>query len=130
VPDVDPIAGRQVLEQEERAVAEESPHSKKLQELMFRAWETFGDARHLDSDDRVFVQALARQTADRISVLYGASWREALDWVSQRYVPNSDMPGGPAAASSTTTAGTTGTTTPTTAGGLRRGTAAAESTSV
>jgi len=113
-------------------VADESPHSKKLQELMFRAWETFGDARHLDSDDRVFVQALARQTADRISVLYGASWREALDWVSQRYVPNSDAPGGPAAAStSTTTAatGTSGTTTGTTST-VRRGTTAAESTSV
>ncbi|WP_322747220.1 MULTISPECIES: hypothetical protein [unclassified Frankia] len=81
-------------------MADETPHSKKLQELMFRAWETFGDARHLDSDDRVFVQALARQTADRISVLYGASWREALDWVAQRYVPNDDAPGGSIPASS------------------------------
>ncbi|WP_131748393.1 hypothetical protein [Frankia sp. Cppng1_Ct_nod] len=101
-------------------MADETPHSKKLQELMFRAWETFGDARHLDSDDRVFVQALARQTADRISVLYGASWREALDWVAQRYVPNGDTPGGtvPAAASNGTTAS------------ARRGAAAAESTSI
>lgn len=90
-------------------MADDSPHSKKLQELMFRAWETFGDARHLDSDDRVFVQALARQTADRISVLYGASWREALDWMSQRYVPNSDTPGGavPASASATSPNGAT-----------------------
>jgi hypothetical protein len=95
---------------------------------MFRAWETFGDARHLDSDDRVFVQALARQTADRISVLYGASWREALDWVAQRYVPTSDTPGGPATTSSTTAAGAPSTTT----GGTtsRRGSTAAESTSV
>jgi hypothetical protein len=103
-------------------VADESPHSKKLQELMFRAWETFGDARHLDSDDRVFVQALARQTADRISVLYGASWRDALDWVSQRYVPNSDQPGGlipPPTANSTVP------TTTTTAASSRRGAAAA-----
>ncbi|MDT3438479.1 MULTISPECIES: hypothetical protein [unclassified Pseudofrankia] len=113
-------------------MADESPHSKKLQELMFRAWETFGDARHLDSDDRVFVQALARQTADRISVLYGASWREALDWVSQRYVPNSDVPGGQASATaSTSTTAATGTTTTTGAtSAARRGTAAAESTSV
>jgi len=111
-------------------VADESPHSKKLQELMFRAWETFGDARHLDSDDRVFVQALARQTADRISVLYGASWREALDWVSQRYVPNSDAPGGPASASASTTTGSTATPTTATSGPVRRGTTAAESTSV
>jgi len=111
-------------------VADESPHSKKLQELMFRAWETFGDARHLDSDDRVFVQALARQTADRISVLYGASWREALDWVSQRYVPNSDTPGGPASASASTTTGSTATPTTATSGPVRRGTTAAESTSV
>lgn len=119
-------------------MADESPHSKKLQELMFRAWETFGDARHLDSDDRVFVQALARQTADRISVLYGASWREALDWVSQRYVPNGDAPGGPATAGAATGATTTGTTTGTgsaptttsTTGAARRGTTAAESTSV
>jgi hypothetical protein len=111
-------------------VADESPHSKKLQELMFRAWETFGDARHLDSDDRVFVQALARQTADRISVLYGASWREALDWVSQRYVPNSDAPGGPASASASTTTGSTTTPTTATSGPVRRGTTAAESTSV
>lgn len=113
-------------------MADESPHSKKLQELMFRAWETFGDARHLDSDDRVFVQALARQTADRISVLYGASWREALDWVSQRYVPNSDVPGGPTTGTTGATT-TTGTTTPTTTGATspaRRGTTAAESTSV
>lgn len=108
-------------------MADESPHSKKLQELMFRAWETFGDARHLDSDDRVFVQSLARQTADRISVLYGASWREALDWVSQRYVPNGDTPGGPVPAVSPTTA-TTPTTTTTAAS--RRGTAAAESNSI
>ena len=111
-------------------MADESPHSKKLQELMFRAWETFGDARHLDSDDRVFVQALARQTADRISVLYGASWREALDWVSQRYVPNSDAPGGPASASASTTTGSTTTPTTATSGPVRRGTTAAESTSV
>lgn len=111
-------------------MADESPHSKKLQELMFRAWETFGDARHLDSDDRVFVQALARQTADRISVLYGASWREALDWVSQRYVPNSDAPGGPASASASTTTGSTATPTTATSGPVRRGTTAAESTSV
>jgi hypothetical protein len=110
-------------------VADESPHSKKLQELMFRAWETFGDARHLDSDDRVFVQALARQTADRISVLYGASWREALDWVSQRYVPNSDTPGGPVTANANTTTGSTTSATGTT-GTVRRGTTAAESTSV
>jgi len=81
-------------------VADETPHSKKLQELMFQAWETFGDARHLDSDDRVFVQALARQTADRISVLYGAGWRDALDWVAQRYVPSDDTPGGSIPASS------------------------------
>jgi hypothetical protein len=108
-------------------MADDSPHSKKLQELMFRAWETFGDARHLDSDDRVFVQALARQTADRISVLYGASWREALDWVSQRYVPNSDAPGGPLPA--VTTTGTTPTTT-TTSAASRRGSAAAESNSI
>jgi hypothetical protein len=105
-------------------VADASPHSKKLQELMFRAWETFGDARHLDSDDRVFVQALARQTADRISVLYGASWRDALDWVSQRYVPNGDQPGGvvpvPHASNSTTTPTTT-----TTSASSRRGAAAA-----
>ncbi|CAO5251696.1 hypothetical protein [Frankia sp. AgKG'84/4] len=100
-------------------MADESPHSKKLQELMFRAWETFGDARHLDSDDRVFVQALARQTADRISVLYGASWRDALDWVAQRYVPTTDTPGGqaPAPAPATTANGSSGT---------RRGSAAAE----
>ncbi|MBL7493431.1 hypothetical protein I6A60_26940 [Frankia sp. AgB1.9] len=115
-------------------MADESPHSKKLQELMFRAWETFGDARHLDSDDRVFVQALARQTADRISVLYGASWREALDWVSQRYVPNSDAPGGPATAATATATPATGTssatTTTSTTGAARRGTTAAESTSV
>jgi hypothetical protein len=117
-------------------VADESPHSKKLQELMFRAWETFGDARHLDSDDRVFVQALARQTADRISVLYGASWREALDWVSQRYVPNGDAPGGPATAGAASGATTTGTGTSSatpatgTTGAARRGTTAAESTSV
>jgi hypothetical protein len=103
-------------------MADESPHSKKLQELMFRAWETFGDARHLDSDDRVFVQALARQTADRISVLYGANWREALDWVSQRYVPNGDIPGGSVPASANGTAATTTTG--------RRGAAAAESTSI
>src|ERR1700754_644023 len=96
---------------------------------MFRAWEAFGDPRPLDSDDRVFVQALARQTVDRISVLYGASWREALDWVSQRYVPNSDVPGGPAATGGTTSA-TSGTSTPPPAtAGLRRGSAAAESTS-
>ncbi|MCM3882931.1 hypothetical protein [Frankia sp. R82] len=102
-------------------MADESPHSKKLQELMFRAWETFGDARHLDSDDRVFVQALARQTADRISVLYGASWRDALDWVAQRYVPTTDTPGGAAAATApaATTANGSGT-------GGRRGSAAAE----
>jgi hypothetical protein len=87
-------------------VANDSPHSKKLQELMFKAWETFGDARHLDSDDRVFVQALARQTADRISVLYGSSWRDALDWVAQRYVPAGDEPGG-SAAPATATPGTT-----------------------
>ncbi|MBL7499185.1 hypothetical protein I6A84_39765 [Frankia sp. CNm7] len=110
-------------------MADESPHSKKLQELMFRAWETFGDARHLDSDDRVFVQALARQTADRISVLYGASWREALDWVSQRYVPNSDTPGGPATATTTTATGAATSTTGATST-VRRGTTAAESTSV
>ncbi|AEH11163.1 MULTISPECIES: hypothetical protein [Protofrankia] len=101
-------------------MTDESPHSKKLQELMFRAWETFGDARHLDSDDRVFVQALARQTADRISVLYGANWREALDWVAQRYVPTNDTPGGAIPASSN------GTTTSTS----RRGAAAAESASI
>jgi len=107
-------------------VADDSPHSKKLQELMFRAWETFGDARHLDSDDRVFVQALARQTADRISVLYGASWREALDWVAQRYVPNSDQPGGPIPPTSASTgASANGATT--TSG--RRGSAAAEASS-
>lgn len=92
------------------------------------------DARHLDSDDRVFVQALARQTADRISVLYGASWREALDWVSQRYVPNGDAPGGPATAATATAtpaAGTSSATTTTSAtGAARRGTTAAESTSV
>ncbi|MCM3926095.1 hypothetical protein ND748_31060 [Frankia sp. AiPs1] len=105
-------------------MADESPHSKKLQELMFRAWETFGDARHLDSDDRVFVQALARQTADRISVLYGESWRDALDWVAQRYVPNGDQPGG-------TTVAAPGAPTATTANGStsgRRGSAAAEAT--
>ncbi|OAA18817.1 hypothetical protein UG55_109920 [Frankia sp. EI5c] len=101
-------------------MADDSPHSKKLQELMFRAWETFGDARHLDSDDRVFVQALARQTADRISVLYGASWREALDWVAQRYVPTADLPGG-VAATTPTSASSNGSPTVT-----RRGTAAAE----
>jgi hypothetical protein len=105
----------------ERDVTDESPHSKKLQELMFRAWETFGDARHLDSDDRVFVQALARQTADRISVLYGASWRDALDWVAQRYVPNGDQPGGVLAAAASPTA----TTSNGSASG-RRGSAAAE----
>ncbi|SNQ47926.1 conserved hypothetical protein [Frankia canadensis] len=104
-------------------MTDESPHSKKLQELMFRAWETFGDARHLDSDDRVFVQALARQTADRISVLYGASWRDALDWVAQRYVPTSDTPGGPAAASTPTTATTANGSS---GSGGRRGSAAAE----
>ncbi|CAO5148473.1 conserved hypothetical protein [Frankia sp. AiPs1] len=103
-------------------MAEESPHSKKLQELMFRAWETFGDARHLDSDDRVFVQALARQTADRISVLYGASWRDALDWVAQRYVPTTDTPGGPAAATTSPPA----TTANGSSSGGRRGSAAAE----
>jgi hypothetical protein len=105
-------------------VADDSPHSKKLQELMFRAWETFGDARHLDSDDRVFVQALARQTADRISVLYGASWREALDWVSQRYVPNGDQPGGAVAVSPNhhTTSASPTTATPASS---RRGAAAA-----
>jgi hypothetical protein len=102
-------------------VADESPHSKKLQELMFRAWETFGDARHLDSDDRVFVQALARQTADRISVLYGASWRDALDWVAQRYVPTTDTPGGQVAASTPTTTTPNGSSS-----GSRRGSAAAE----
>lgn len=111
-------------------MADDSPHSKKLQELMFRAWETFGDARHLDSDDRVFVQALARQTADRISVLYGASWREALDWVSQRYVPDGDMPGGAAAAGASTTAGTGAGTTTSTPSSNRRGASAAESTSL
>ncbi len=111
-------------------MADESPHSKKLQELMFRAWETFGDARHLDSDDRVFVQALARQTADRISVLYGASWREALDWVSQRYVPNGDAPGGPAATGTSATTGSTAATTTGTSATVRRGTTAAESTNV
>ncbi|MCK9874916.1 MULTISPECIES: hypothetical protein [Frankia] len=102
-------------------MADESPHSKKLQELMFRAWETFGDARHLDSDDRVFVQALARQTADRISVLYGASWRDALDWVAQRYVPTTDTPGGtvPATTPAATTTNGSGS-------GGRRGSAAAE----
>ncbi|CUU54385.1 hypothetical protein Ga0074812_102395 [Parafrankia irregularis] len=101
-------------------MADDSPHSKKLQELMFRAWETFGDARHLDSDDRVFVQALARQTADRISVLYGASWREALDWVAQRYVPTADVPGG-AAATAQSNGSSNGSPTVT-----RRGSAAAE----
>jgi hypothetical protein len=106
-------------------VADDSPHSKKLQELMFRAWETFGDARHLDSDDRVFVQALARQTADRISVLYGASWRDALDWVAQRYVPGGDQPGGAVSAVATTASPPTTHTT-----GSRRGSAAAESTTV
>jgi hypothetical protein len=110
-------------------VADESPHSKKLQELMFRAWETFGDARHLDSDDRVFVQALARQTADRISVLYGASWREALDWVSQRYVPNGDQPGGSVSVSPNGTSSTTSTTTATTSAASRRGAAAAAAAS-
>ncbi|MCK9900651.1 MULTISPECIES: hypothetical protein [Parafrankia] len=101
-------------------MADESPHSKKLQELMFRAWETFGDARHLDSDDRVFVQALARQTADRISVLYGASWREALDWVAQRYVPTADLPGGTTPATPTSASSNGSPAVP------RRGTAAAE----
>ncbi|CAI7975752.1 MULTISPECIES: hypothetical protein [Parafrankia] len=101
-------------------MADDSPHSKKLQELMFRAWETFGDARHLDSDDRVFVQALARQTADRISVLYGASWREALDWVAQRYVPTADLPGGTTPVSPN---GAAANGSPTVS---RRGTAAAE----
>lgn len=100
-------------------MADETPHSKKLQELMFRAWETFGDARHLDSDDRVFVQALARQTADRISVLYGANWRDALDWVAQRYVPTTDTPGGQAPASPTPATTANGS-------GSRRGSAAAE----
>jgi hypothetical protein len=109
-----------VPKERELDVADESPHSKKLQELMFRAWETFGDARHLDSDDRVFVQALARQTADRISVLYGASWRDALDWVAQRYVPTSDTPGGPAPATNTTATTANGSS------GSRRGSAAAE----
>lgn len=74
-------------------MADDSPHSTRLQELMFQAWETFGDACHLDSDDRVFVQAIARQAADRIAVLYGVAWRDALDWVAQRYVPNGDEPG-------------------------------------
>jgi hypothetical protein len=110
-------------------MADDSPHSKKLQELMFRAWETFGDARHLDSDDRVFVQALARQTADRISVLYGASWRDALDWVSQRYVPNGDTPGGPLPTVSATTTPTT-TTTAASRRGAAAAAAAAESNSI
>lgn len=92
---------------------------------MFRAWETFGDARHLDSDDRVFVQHIARQTADRISVLYGSAWRDALDWVAQRYIATGDEPGtnSPATPSSNGIA----TSTPTTAG--RRGAAAAAETS-
>jgi hypothetical protein len=110
-------------------VADESPHSKKLQELMFRAWETFGDARHLDSDDRVFVQHIARQTADRISVLYGSAWRDALDWVAMRYIADGDAPGGGAAGASTSSSSSNGiTTTPTTTG--RRGAAAAESASI
>jgi hypothetical protein len=108
-------------------VADESPHSKKLQELMFRAWETFGDARHLDSDDRIFVQHIARQTADRISVLYGSSWRDALDWVAQRYIAGGDEPGSGAAATGSSNG--IATSTPTTAG--RRGAAAAaETTSI
>jgi hypothetical protein len=111
-------------------VADDSPHSKKLQELMFRAWETFGDARHLDSDDRVFVQALARQTADRISVLYGAAWREALDWVSQRYVPNGDTPGGAAAANGAATTATGASSNGAATTTTRRGASAAETTTL
>ena len=111
-------------------MADESPQSKKLQELMFRAWETFGDARHLDSDDRVFVQHIARQTADRISVLYGSAWRDALDWVAMRYIADGDSPGGVAGANSTSSTSSNGisTSTPTTTG--RRGAAAAESASI
>ncbi len=114
-------------------MADDSPHSKKLQELMFRAWETFGDARHLDSDDRIFVQHIARQTADRISILYGSAWRDALDWVALRYIADGDAPGdgGAPTGSPSSTASSNGisTTTPTTTG--RRGaTAAAESSTI
>lgn len=111
-------------------MADDSPHSKKLQELMFRAWETFGDARHLDSDDRVFVQHIARQTADRISILYGSAWRDALDWVALRYIADGDAPGGAAGAPGAVASSNGISNTAPTATGRRGAAAAAESSTI